>query len=136
MSILPRLLYFFISLPITVPTTQFNEWDKQISRYIWDGKRPRIRYRTLTIRKENGGMSLPNLRYYYYSAQLRTTTCWCDNNYEAKWKEMERECSGIPIQAVMGDHKLMTVYQVHIHPLVSFTLQIWFEISKQIWRVR
>lgn len=84
MSILPRQLYVFISLPVQVPTNQFHEWVKQISRFIWNGKKPRIKYSTLIISKEGGGMSLPNLRDYYYSAQLKTIVLWCDSGYEAK----------------------------------------------------
>uniref|UniRef100_A0AAQ6ABA7 Reverse transcriptase domain-containing protein n=1 Tax=Amphiprion ocellaris TaxID=80972 RepID=A0AAQ6ABA7_AMPOC len=35
MSVLPKLLYLFRTLPIEVPEGQFGEWDKQISRFIW-----------------------------------------------------------------------------------------------------
>lgn len=31
MSVLPKLLYLFRTLPIEVPESQFREWDKQIS---------------------------------------------------------------------------------------------------------
>lgn len=68
---------------------------------------PRIKYSTLTISKEGGGMSLPNLRDYVHAAQLKIIVLWCDSGYEAKWKEMERECKDIPVQAMVGDHKLM-----------------------------
>lgn len=34
MSILPKLSYLFMSLPIKIPISQFQEWDKQISRFI------------------------------------------------------------------------------------------------------
>lgn len=46
-NVLPRLLYLFQSLPVEVTEGEFREWDKMISRYIWQGQRPRIRYRTL-----------------------------------------------------------------------------------------
>ena len=86
-----------MSLPVKIPTSQFHEWDKQISRFIWKGKKQRVKYSTLTISKEKGGMSLPNLRDYYYSPQLKTVILWCDNNYEAKWKDMERKCKDTSI---------------------------------------
>ncbi|KAK1875143.1 Phosphoenolpyruvate transferase [Dissostichus eleginoides] len=34
-------------------------------------------------------MSLHNLKDYYYCSQLKPLVLWCDNGYEAKWKEME-----------------------------------------------
>lgn len=71
MNILPRLLYLFQSLPVDIPDTQFNKWDKLISRFLWQGKRPRIGYSTLQIPKDRGGMALPNLKEYFQAAQLR-----------------------------------------------------------------
>lgn len=58
MNILPRLLYLFQSLPVEIPTTQFMEWDKLISRFLWQGRKPRVRYKTLQLRKEKGGLGL------------------------------------------------------------------------------
>ncbi len=34
---------------------KFNEWDKMLSRYIWQGKKPRVRFKTLQLAKEKGG---------------------------------------------------------------------------------
>lgn len=70
MNILPRLLYIFRTLPVEVNDNQFREWDKWISRFIWQGKKPRIRFSTLQLGKENGGIALPCLRNYYYASQL------------------------------------------------------------------
>ena len=76
-------------------------------------------------------MSLPNLRKYYHFAQLKYVVLWCDSGYEAKWKDMERECRGTPIKAMIGDNKLMTTLQEHLSPFVSFTLHTWFGVVKQ-----
>lgn len=51
-------------------------------------------------------MSLSTLEDYYYAAQLKTIVLCCDNAYEEKWKEMERECKDIPVQALIDDQKL------------------------------
>lgn len=83
MNILPRLLYLFQSLPVDILPKQFILWDKVISRFIWEGKRARIRYCTLNLPKERGGMALPNLKLYYQAAQLRPLVVWCVSTYEA-----------------------------------------------------
>lgn len=44
MNILPRLLYLFQSLPVNIPMQHFLEWDKLFSRFIWKGRKPRIRF--------------------------------------------------------------------------------------------
>lgn len=80
---LPRCLYLFQSLPVEVPQSQFIMLDKIISRFVWGGKRPRIRYETLKMPKDRGGMALPKLKEYFYAAELRPLYCWCNPDYEA-----------------------------------------------------
>ena len=55
MNVLPRILYFFQSLPLEVLQKQFNEWDGMISRFVWNGRKPRIKFKTLQLTKEKGG---------------------------------------------------------------------------------
>uniref|UniRef100_A0A669DS28 Reverse transcriptase domain-containing protein n=1 Tax=Oreochromis niloticus TaxID=8128 RepID=A0A669DS28_ORENI len=89
MNVLPRILYLFQSLPLEIPQKQFDEWDRWISRFIWNSRRPRVQYKTLQLKKEKGGRALPCLQDYYYAAQLKPLVNWCSPNYEAKWKTME-----------------------------------------------
>lgn len=59
MNILPRMLYLFQCLPVKIPSKQFLEWDRLIARYLWQGKRARIKFKTLQLRKEKwNGSSL------------------------------------------------------------------------------
>ena len=89
MNVLPRILYLFQSLPLEVPPKEFNEWDGIISRFIWNSRRPRVRFKSLQLKKEEGGRALPCLQDYYYAAQLKPLICWCTPSYESKWKTME-----------------------------------------------
>lgn len=41
MNVLPRLLYLFQSIPSEVPMNILQEIDKTVSRFIWQGKKPR-----------------------------------------------------------------------------------------------
>lgn len=54
MNILPRLLYLFQSLPVNIPMQQFVEWDKLFSRFICQGRKPRIRFKTPQLLKGKG----------------------------------------------------------------------------------
>ena len=72
MNVLPSLLYLFLSLPVEVPDTDFKEWDKLISRYIWQGRRPSIRFKTLQLPENRGGLALPCMKSYYQAAQIKT----------------------------------------------------------------
>ena len=129
MNILPRLLYLFQALPVEVSTNQFTEWDKLISRFLWQGKKPRTRYKTLQLSKEKGGLNLPNLRDYYYAAQLRPLVCWSSSHYTARWKDIEMAMSGeIPLAAIIADCELRKNMINKNNPWVNAGLKIWHRI--------
>uniref|UniRef100_A0A8C6SP44 Reverse transcriptase domain-containing protein n=1 Tax=Neogobius melanostomus TaxID=47308 RepID=A0A8C6SP44_9GOBI len=131
-SILPRLLYLFQTLPIEVSKQQFSEWDKIISRYIWLGKKPRVRYSTLQLSKEKGGLSLPCLRDYYHSAQLRPLVCLCDPLFRSRWKDIEERASnGPPIQAMIADDKLQSHLKDPDNPWIKSVFKIWNGVCKE-----
>lgn len=71
MNVLPHLLYPFQMLPIAVPRGIFDILDCLISRFIWQGRRPRIRLKTLQLPKSEGGLALPSLRLYFWASQLK-----------------------------------------------------------------
>lgn len=129
MNILPRLLYLFQTLPVEVTDREFMEWDKMLSRYIWQGKKPRIRYRTLQLPKGKGGLALPCLKSYYQAAQIKILLSLCNPSYSAKWKEIEVSTTDeVPIQAVIGDSKLSKHLRKEANPWLGISLKIWFGI--------
>ena len=132
MNILPRLLYLFQSIPVEVPRTQFKEWDKMLSKFIWQNKRPRVRYKTLQLNRDLGGLGVPCLYDYYCAAQLRPLVYWFDTSYTARWKDIEQTLiPGIPLAAVIGDENLIKKIQGKNNPWVNISLKIWLEIIKK-----
>ena len=100
---MPRLLLVqFLSLPGSVPESQFTACDKLISRFIWAGGRPRIRFKTLQLDKEIGGLALQDLREYQYAAQIRFIVYWCSQEYQARWKDIELNIYQAPPQTRLG----------------------------------
>ena len=130
-NILPRLLYLFQSLPICVPDSQFREWDKIISRFIWNGKFPRVRYKTLQLPKYSGGMGLPRLKDYYLAAQIRPLLLWCNRDYIAKWKDVELSLSDKPIQSLLGSPVEAKKHVIQSQ-WVRFSIEVWFGLVKQL----
>lgn len=106
MNILPRMLYLFQCLPIKIPQKHFDEWDRLIAKYLWQHKRARIKYKTLQLLKEKGGMGLPCLKEYYLAAQLKPLVCLNSPSYSAGWKEIEVKVLKFPIMAILTDIKL------------------------------
>lgn len=131
MNILPRLLYLFQALPLEIHTQQFAAWDRMVSRFIWGGKRARIRLSTLQLPRDRGGMALPNLMLYFQAAQLRPLCLWCDNSYTAKWKDIETYNPGCNVQTLLGEDGLTNTIRAKLNPIALFSLEIWFSIIKQ-----
>lgn len=101
-----------------------------ISRFVWGGKKPRVRYKTLQLPKERGGMGLPKLMEYFYAAQLRPVYCWCKSEFRAKWKDIEKEVNQIPIQNMVGDSQLYKEHKTNMDPITVHTLDLWFKVLK------
>lgn len=129
MNVLPRLLYLFRNLPLEISEDQFRDSDKWISRFVWQGRKPRIKYPTLQLAKEVGGMGLPCLKNYYYAAQIIPLLHWSNGPYTANWKELESNLSdSFPIQAAIADAGLMCKLQGLGNPWLSHTLQTWLKV--------
>uniref|UniRef100_A0A3P9HXL6 Reverse transcriptase domain-containing protein n=1 Tax=Oryzias latipes TaxID=8090 RepID=A0A3P9HXL6_ORYLA len=134
MNILPRLLYLFLALPVEIPQSQFQKWDKLISRFIWEGKRPRIRYHTLQLPNIKGGRALPNLKEYFRAAQIHCLVYWCNTEYVARWKDIELFTPRFPIQTCMGENGVPATAKEHLdlNPITLFTLENWYYVIKQL----
>ncbi len=123
MNILIRLLYLFQSLTVHIPDTQFRTWDKQISR---------LRYITLQLLREKGGMALLCLKDYYLAAQLRTLILWCNAIYEANWKNIELSPSARPGQSLLGCPSTIKELPDIRNKCVGFSLCMWLDFVKKL----
>lgn len=137
MNILPRMLYLFQTLPVEITDKQFQEWDKTISRFIWQGKKPRIKYQIIQLAKDKGGLGFPCLKDYYISAQFRILVCWCNVVYQARWKEIETETEALkdfPIQASLGDVRLIKKQINQGNQWINLPLKLWSQfLNKNDW---
>ncbi len=85
MNILPRFNYVFQNLPCYLTPAFFKSLHSHISCYIWNNKHQRVKFSTLTKPKDLGGLSLPNLQLYYWSAQLKIISNWFVNRKDSSW---------------------------------------------------
>lgn len=71
MNIVPKIIYFFQNFPIFISKKKFNSLDQMFSNFNWDGKQPWISKAFLQRPKTSGGMSLPNVHYYYWACNIQ-----------------------------------------------------------------
>uniref|UniRef100_A0A8C9ZB38 Reverse transcriptase domain-containing protein n=1 Tax=Sander lucioperca TaxID=283035 RepID=A0A8C9ZB38_SANLU len=88
-TILPKFLYIFQSIPLAPPPF-FPKTRKVLSNFIWNNRKPRLRLSLLYLPYERGGLQLPNLEWYYWAAQLRTTMFWFSKDVFLPWLEIEK----------------------------------------------
>lgn len=101
MNILPRLLFLFQSLPVWISSSVFKTLDRLFSTFIWQNRKPRIRLTQLTRPKRLGGLDLPNLKLYFWAAQLRAMVERLLQNEETDWLELEKDsCAAMPLETL------------------------------------
>ncbi len=127
MNVLPWLFYLFQLLSVEVPRKDFREWNKIISRFIWNSKRPSIKYKTLQLNKDEGGLSLPCVEDYFTAAQLRSLVCWCNPDYSAKWKDLELIQFESPAQSILGNCRHWNLYMDKPNQWTRVTLSVWMK---------
>lgn len=116
-------------MSVEITGKQFIEWDKMLSRFIWQGEKPRVRFKTLQLPKDKGGWALPSLKDYY-TAALWIANC-CDPHYNAPWKDMERcTTKNIPVQTILADNKLRQYIDKLEDPWTKLTLNVWATVIK------
>lgn len=90
MNVLPKLLFLFQALPLVLPNNMFTTLDCLISRFIWQGKRPRVKFKMLQLPKSQGGWGLPDLRKYWWACRLRVLVVWMTDKTDTRWLEIEK----------------------------------------------
>lgn len=127
MNVLPRLLYLFQMLPKDVPKSVFDLLNKIISKFVWQGKRPRIRLKIIQSSKTNGGLGLPNFRFYFWAAQLRPLVSWMRKDTQTRWINIEKSLCSMPLKIVP-----FSSVSLKNASMGQWTIQRSFGLSKKI----
>lgn len=70
MNVLSEMLFLFQTLLIFMTDVTFKQRQKDVSKFIWQGREMRIKYKLLQGMKERGGLGLPDLKLYFDASCL------------------------------------------------------------------
>jgi hypothetical protein len=100
MVILPKEIYRFSEIPITIPIQFFSEIERAILKFIWNNMKPRITKAILNNKKTSKGITMTDLKLYY-RATVRNTSCyWYTDRQVDQWNSVE--------DPEMNSHTLVT----------------------------
>lgn len=125
-NILPKL-NVFQSVPTFIPKSFFDTLDSVISSYIWKGKCPRLNKAHLQRPEGEGGMALPNFRFFYWAANIRCLLFWSyfHNRSDCpSWVAMELgPAKNFSIPPLVGS-------SLPLPPVVRHTLRMWAQFRR------
>lgn len=125
MTILPKYLYFFQSIPLAPPSSLFKSLRKLFSDFIWNNKRPRIRLSLLHLPYDRGGLNVPNLEWYYWAAQIRAGMFYFERNHPPAWVLIETHQISIPPNLYMYSANKRKLSKNTKNPFLRNTLTVW-----------
>lgn len=134
MSFLPKFLYVFRHSPVPIPAAFFAKLDRLISSFIWVGSVHRVAKAKLQLSLTEGGLSLPDFKKYYWTAQLVTVRWWFAQdisnpavNLEAAILGSYSEVSNLVYRGPKYSHQVTT-------PMKT-TLMAWKQVTQFLGEV-
>uniref|UniRef100_A0A803J671 Reverse transcriptase domain-containing protein n=1 Tax=Xenopus tropicalis TaxID=8364 RepID=A0A803J671_XENTR len=130
-NLLPKILYLFRTIPINIPAKFFTSLQGLVSKFIWQKRRPRIAYNTMTNAKNKGGLALPNFKKYYQACHLILLQRFFDTDNPPQWVFQEASViptTELPITSIIWIPPQLRKGQKTYLPATVATLKIWDSI--------
>ncbi len=107
----------------------FAKMKSMFCKFIWNNRQARLRLSLLYLPCERWGRSLPNLKWYYWTARLSAASCWFSVTTLQSWVNLERvRTSPLPLKSYLYSANLKELKKHTHNPFVRNTSQVWYEV--------
>lgn len=131
MNILPRILYLFQTIPIIRKRSHFLYWKRELTDFIWAGKKPRIKYKVMCDARKRGGLNLPDLELYHDACALIWIQDWITTqNKKLLTLEGFNATFGWHAYLLYGKEKVDPTFKHHY--IRGALLQVWLKHKKYL----
>ncbi|KAJ0069841.1 hypothetical protein NL108_015071 [Boleophthalmus pectinirostris] len=130
MNILPRVNFISAMIPLSPPRQYWSRLQSAVNKYIWNGKRSRIKLHTMQRDREAGGLSLPNFELYNWAFTLRPLVVWFSSDSQVSWREIEG--------SLVSPHPLRQFLNLYTRPIhssvygaiITHLINVWEKAGK------
>lgn len=133
MTLLPKLLFLFRSLPINIPKSCNDKLQQDINRCIWQNKRPRFSKRILYKSQTTGGLGPPNLWFYFLATRFSQIAQWNIPDSKIPWVKFEAKTARpYCLMSMLWSPSNFTHRLSSLNSIVSQSLTLWHRYKSKL----
>uniref|UniRef100_A0A8C5LPX2 Reverse transcriptase domain-containing protein n=1 Tax=Leptobrachium leishanense TaxID=445787 RepID=A0A8C5LPX2_9ANUR len=128
MNVLPRILYLLQTVPLPLPRGFLLKIQHLFLNFIWQGRRPRLKFSVMCQPTTNGDLALPDIRLYYYASQLTQIVDWMADSPRKRWVDLEGGFAESPMWALPWLLPDQLPRRCLSLPTIHNTLKLWHKL--------
>lgn len=131
MNFLPRINFLSFMLPLSPPPRFWERLQKAVSKFIWNCKRPRLKFSTLLRRREAGELSLPDFKLYYWAFVIGPLNVWFDRSADVAWLPLDKSLvAPLNLEEVLFANIPQKKCLSELGPIILHAFTIWRRVEK------